>query len=76
MCRYNRSLLYTYKVKKLTFNLKDVTMVDTVMGWYIISEYNDKIATTIDDLIETMCLTRYTWPIEIKYVKKIIIYWS
>ena len=42
-------------------------MIDPVTGWLEIIQYDDKIAITIANLVETMWLTRYPRPMEIKY---------
>ena len=40
-------------------------MIDNVTGWFEITQYNDKRAITIEDLVENTWLTRYPRPIEI-----------
>ena len=55
------------KVKKENLNLKAVTIIDPVTGWFKILQYDDKIAITIANLVETTCLSRYPIPIEITY---------
>ena len=45
--------------KKENFHLKDFTMIDPVTGWFEIAQYNDKIAISIADLVETMWMSRY-----------------
>ena len=42
-------------------------MIDPVTGWLEITQYYDKIAITITNLVETMWLTRYLKPMEIMY---------
>ena len=42
-------------------------MIDPVTGWFEIIQYDDKIAITIANLVETMWLTRYPRPMEITY---------
>ena len=42
MCGYNRSLLHKKKGNKENLNLKYVTMVDRVIGWFKITQYDDK----------------------------------
>ena len=54
-------------VKKENLHLKSVTMIDPVTGWYEIAQYEDKIAMSVADLVETTCLYRYPIPIEIMY---------
>ena len=34
MCRYNRSLLHKKKEKEININIRDVTMIDSVIGWF------------------------------------------
>ena len=42
-------------------------MIDHVTGWFETTQYDDKIAITIANLVETMWLTRYPRPMEITY---------
>ena len=42
-------------------------MIDPVTGWFEITQYYDKIAIKIANLVETMWLTRYPRPMEITY---------
>ena len=42
-------------------------MMDPVTGWFGITKYNDKRAMTIENLVETTWLVRYTWTVEIMY---------
>ena len=42
---------YKYKVKERNFKLKYVTMINTIIGWFLIAEYNDKGAITIANLV-------------------------
>ena len=42
-------------------------MIDPVTEWFEITEYNDKKAMTIVNLVETMWLVQYPWPVEITY---------
>ena len=37
-------------------------MIDHVTGWFEKTQYDDKIAITIANLVETMWLTRYPRP--------------
>ena len=41
-------------------------MIDLVTGWFKITQYHDKKAISIVNLVETMWLTIYPRPIEIK----------
>ena len=42
-------------------------MIDYVTRWLKITKYDDKRAIPIANLVETMWLTRYTIPTEIRY---------
>ena len=42
-------------------------MVDPVPGWFEVVRYDDKIAITIANLVETTWLSRYPRSIEITY---------
>ena len=42
-------------------------MIDTVTGWFKITQYDDKIAISIANLVETAWLTRYPKPTKITY---------
>ena len=42
-------------------------MIDSVTGWFEISQYDDKRAISIANLVENMWLSRYPRPIEITY---------
>ena len=42
-------------------------MIDPVTGWSKVTQYNNKIAMTIENLVETMWPVRYPWPLEITY---------
>ena len=42
-------------------------MIDHVMGWYKIIQYDDKRAISIAKSVETKWLTRYPRPTEITY---------
>ena len=53
--------------RKDTLILKYVTMIDTVPGWYEITQYNNKKVIPIGNLAETMWLIRSPWPVEITY---------
>ena len=50
------------KGQKEKLNLKDVTPIDTVTEWFKITQYDEKIAISITNLVETMWLTRYPIP--------------
>ena len=42
-------------------------MIYPVTGWFEITKYRDKKSTTIENLINTMWLVWYPWPVEITY---------
>ena len=42
-------------------------MIDPVTGWFKITQYDDKRAISIANLVETMWLTIYPRPMEITY---------
>ena len=42
-------------------------MINPVTGWFEIAQYNDKIAISIANLVETTWLSIYPRPIEITY---------
>ena len=42
-------------------------MIDPVTGWFEISKYEDKRATSIVNLVETKWMSRYPRPIKITY---------
>ena len=53
--------------EKENLKIKFITMIDAVMGWFKKLEYNNKCATTITNVVETICLNRYPWRTEIMY---------
>ena len=55
------------KGKNKKIDLKYVNMRDLVTGWFEIMQYDDKIAISTADLVETTRLTRYPRPMEITY---------
>ena len=55
------------KGKKDNLRLKSVTIINPVTGWFEIVQYDDKIAITIVNLVETTWQSRYPRPIEITY---------
>ena len=55
------------KGKKEKLHLKSVTMIDPVIKWLEIAQYEDKRAIYIANLVETTCMSRYPRPIEITY---------
>ena len=42
-------------------------MIDPITGWFEITLYNDKKATSIVNLAETTCMVRYPRPVENMY---------
>ena len=42
-------------------------MIDPVTGWFVITQYNDKRAISMADLVKTTWLSRYPIPMEITY---------
>ena len=44
---------------------KSVTIIEPVTGWFEATQYRDKKAMTIENLVETTWLVRYPWPVEI-----------
>ena len=42
-------------------------MIDPVTGWFEVTQYRDKKAMTIANLVETTWIVRYPWPVEITY---------
>ena len=47
--------------------VKAVTIIDPVTGWFEVTQYRDKTAITIKTLVKTMCLAWYPCPVEITY---------
>ena len=66
-------LIGTYVIKrkgwKDKLHLKAVTMIYHVTWWFEITHYNNKIAISIANLVETTCLSRYTITMEIHMTK-------
>ena len=48
-------------------HLKAVTMIDPVTGWFKIVQYYYKKLTSIENLVQTRWLSRYTRLMEITY---------
>ena len=42
-------------------------MIDPITGWFEVTKYRNKKSTTIVNLVETMWLVWYPWPVEITY---------
>ena len=69
MCRYHRPI-DPYKIRrkgKDPIILKAVTKIYPITGWSEVTQYSNKKSTTIENLVETMWLVRYPWPVEIRY---------
>ena len=59
-----------YKIRrkgKDSLILKLVTMIDPLTGWIEVTQYRDKEAMTIANLVKTAWLIQYPWPVEITY---------
>ena len=55
------------KGKKDNLVLQAITMIYPVTGWFKITQYENNGAISIMNLVETMWLTRYPIPTEIKH---------
>ena len=66
LCKYNLALSYRDKGTEISKS-KSVTMIDPVTGWFEVTQYNDKIAISIANLVETTCMYRYHIPMHITY---------
>ena len=64
---YNWSLRHEKKGIETILNLKAVSMIYSVAGWYEITQYDDKSALSITNSVETTWLTIYHIPMEITY---------
>ena len=53
--------------KKENLNLKFVTSIDPVTRWFETKQYDDKIAISIENLVENMWMSRYPIPMEITH---------
>ena len=53
LCRYNRPLCHKKKLQKQNLNLKYVTMINPMIGWFEITQYDNKIVISIANLVET-----------------------
>ena len=42
-------------------------MIDPVTGWFEVTQYRDKKSMATANLVETIWLVRYPWPVEITY---------
>ena len=50
-------------------------MVDTVIGWFEITQYDNKHVISIADLVENMWLDIYPRPMEITCNQRLGFYW-
>ena len=55
------------KGHKYTLNLKTVTIIDPVTGWFEVTQYTDKIVVSIENLVETVWISRFSIPMKIMY---------
>ena len=55
------------KGQKENLNIKAVTMIDRVTGWFEITQYNDRREISITELVKTTWLYRYLRPMEITH---------
>ena len=42
-------------------------MINPATGCFEITQHKDKKVMTIENLVETMCMDRYPWPVDIMY---------
>ena len=61
------SYLIQRNKQKEYINLKAVTIIDHITGWFEVTQYNDKRAMEISNLVEIMWLSRYPRPMDITY---------
>ena len=64
------NLIGPYKIRRKGKEppiLKSVTMIDPITRWFKVTQYCDKKAMTIANLVETTWLAWYPWPVEITY---------
>ena len=52
---------------KETLLSKSVTIIDPITWWFEVTQYNNNKAMTITNLVETIWLVQYPWPVEITY---------
>ena len=48
-------------------SIKSITIIDNVSGWFKITQYSNKKAMEVANLVETTWLVRYPWPVKITY---------
>ena len=61
------SYLIQRNKQKENLNIKSVTMIDPVTGWFEVTQYNDKRVMSIDNLVEIKWLSRHPRPMDITY---------
>ena len=60
--------LYKMRIKYIEpLILKAFTMIYPVTGWFELTQFNDKKSMTIANLVKTMWLDLYPWPVKITY---------
>ena len=59
------SYLIQINKQKENINLEAVTTIDPVTGWFEVTQYNDKRAMEIANLVETTWIYRYPRPMNI-----------
>ena len=47
--------------------LRAITMIDPITGWFERNQYNNNKSTMIANLVDTMWLVTYTWPVDIMH---------
>ena len=66
MCRSYGTLKIRRKGKEPLI-LKAATMIDPVTRWFEVTQYRNKKAMMIENLVETTWLVRYPRPVDITY---------
>ena len=67
LCRFKRHIKISRKEKKSYALLKAVTIINPVMGWFKITQYENKQEMMIMSLVKNTWMTRYPWPTELTY---------
>ena len=65
-CRLNRPLKINNK-GKYSLILKSITMINPVAAWFEVTQYDDKKAMSIENLVESTWMSRYPWTYRIMY---------
>ena len=47
--------------------LKSIMVINPIIGWFEITQYNDKREIIIVNLVENLWLVMYPWPVDIMY---------